>query len=101
MEESTLTKTGTFTRRELFKFLRIGRTKGYQLLKRSDFPLAVDLSGDGGTSQIWIVAEVVAWLNKQPRRKLGAEPPPLATGRRRYRDGKEILVSPKHRGSQA
>ena len=87
--------SATLTREEVFSLLRVGRTKGYELLKRADFPLAVDLSGNGGTLQIFFAAEILAWLEKQPRRNVGAEPEPLAAGRRQYRGGKPILARTK------
>jgi predicted DNA-binding transcriptional regulator AlpA len=92
MEPSAITNLGaTLTRNEVFKVLRVGRTKGYELLKRADFPLAVDLSGNGGgTSHVYITAEIFAWLAKQPRRNVGAEPEPLAASRRQYRMGKLV-----------
>jgi predicted DNA-binding transcriptional regulator AlpA len=83
-------------RAELFALLRVGRTAGYEIIKRDDFPRPFDLNGRN--LRVWDKAQALAWVASQPRRPVGEEPSHLAVTR--VRDGK--VVSPKkHRSAEA
>jgi predicted DNA-binding transcriptional regulator AlpA len=91
--------TDLITRRELFSLLRVGRTAGYALIKRPDFPRPFDLNGAArGNLCVYDRAEVMAWVAAQPRRPVGAEPSHLTVTR--VRAGK-VVTPRKRRGAEA
>jgi predicted DNA-binding transcriptional regulator AlpA len=99
-EDSPSNDSPVFSRDELFAFLKAGRTRGFELIRRPDFPQGIALSDSArGTSVVYLRSEVMAWLLAQPRRTVGAEPTHLVESRK-FRDGKPF-VSKKHRARTA
>ena len=46
------------------KITTIGRTKLYELIKKSEFPAAIN-SGSGSTRQIWTASAVKNWMQQK------------------------------------
>ena len=92
---SECTARPTLNRAQVERLLGIKRTKFYELLKRSEFPQAIDL---GGTSRVWFFSEVLCWLSKQPRRAVGSEPESLANARCFRNDRQSSTCKPSRIG---
>jgi predicted DNA-binding transcriptional regulator AlpA len=66
--------------------LRLKRTATYVVISRPDFPAPFRV---GGRHRLWMTAEVLAWVDRQPR--VHGRPMPQSLARsRRYRDGRLV-----------
>jgi predicted DNA-binding transcriptional regulator AlpA len=59
--------------------LLLRRTATREVIGRPDFPPPIEL---GGRHRLWVTAEVVAWLERQPRLQVRPMPASLASVRR-------------------
>jgi predicted DNA-binding transcriptional regulator AlpA len=66
--------------------LQLKRTATREVIGRPDFPRPIEL---GGRHRLWVTAEVMAWVDRQPRLQVRPMPPSLASVRR-YRDGRLV-----------
>ncbi|MET1081814.1 MAG: AlpA family phage regulatory protein, partial [Burkholderiales bacterium] len=71
--------------------LQLKRTATRAVISRPDFPAPIEL---GGRHRLWVTAEVMAWIERQPRLQARPMPASLASVRR-YSDGR--LVAGAHR----
>lgn len=66
--------------------LQLGRTATREVMGRPDFPPPIEL---GGRHRLWVTEEVLAWLDRQPRRHERPMPASLASVRR-YHGGRLV-----------
>jgi predicted DNA-binding transcriptional regulator AlpA len=66
--------------------LQLKRTATREVIGRPDFPRPIEL---GGRHRLWVTAEVMAWIDRQPRLQARPMPASLASVRR-YRDGRLV-----------
>lgn len=68
------------------RVLHLKRTATHAVVGRPDFPAPIEL---GGRHRLWVTAEVLAWVDRQPRISVRPMPASLAAVRR-YRDGRLV-----------
>lgn len=73
----------------LEQVFQLKRTATRKVIDRPDFPPPIEL---GGRHRLWVTAEVLAWVDRQPRVHARTMPKSLATVRR-YRDGRLIACA--------
>ena len=66
--------------------LQLKRTATREVIGRPDFPRPIEL---GGRHRLWVTAEVMAWVDRQPRLQVRPMPASLASVRR-FRDGRLV-----------
>ena len=66
--------------------LHLKRTATHAVTSRPNFPAPIEL---GGRHRLWVTAEVLAWVDQQPRLFMRPVPTSLAEVRR-YRDGRLV-----------